>query len=148
MQSVVQEPQLGTGHAARIALEHFPVRNGGRVIVACGDMPLVTEELFADLRRALDEDGDGAAMALVTAMMPLSSSFGRIVREGDAIERIVEVRDATPDELRIAEMNAGIYAFDEAALARCRRAADRGQRAERNTISPIPSRILWRAANA
>jgi bifunctional UDP-N-acetylglucosamine pyrophosphorylase/glucosamine-1-phosphate N-acetyltransferase len=112
---VVQEPQLGTGHAARTALEHLPVCSGGRLIVACGDMPLVTEDIFAELRRALDEDA-GAAMALVTAIMPRSSSFGRIVRDGDAIERIVEVRDATPEQLRIAETNAGIYAFNEAAL--------------------------------
>lgn len=114
--SVVQEPALGTGHAARIALEHLPFREGGRIVVACGDMPLVTEEIFADLVRALD-DGDGdTVMALVTSIMPPASSFGRIVRDGDAIERIVEVRDATPEQLRIAETNAGIYAFDEAAL--------------------------------
>ena len=47
---------------------------------------------------ALDAD-DGASMALVTVKMPLPSNFGRIVRSGDAVERIVEVRDATPDEL-------------------------------------------------
>lgn len=112
--SVVQEPQLGTGHAASIALQVLPVRAGGRVIVACGDMPLVTAETFGDLRRALDEEA--AVMALITATMPLTSSFGRIVRDGDAIERIVEVRDATPEQLQIAETNAGIYAFDEASL--------------------------------
>lgn len=111
--SVVQEPQLGTGHAARIALEQLPERNGGRILVACGDMPLVTEDIFANLLSALDGD---AVMALVTATMPPASSFGRIVRNGDAIERIVEVRDATPEQLRIAETNAGIYAFDETAL--------------------------------
>ena len=55
-------------------------------------------------------------MALVTVKMPLPSNFGRIVRRGTAVERIVEARDATPDELAIDEMNAGIYAFDEAAL--------------------------------
>ncbi len=115
VQSVVQEPQLGTGHAAKIALERLPARNGG-VLVACGDMPLVTAKIFSSLERALDEDGGGTVMALVTATMPLASSFGRIVRNGEAIERIVEVRDATPEQLRIAEMNAGIYAFDEAAL--------------------------------
>jgi len=48
--------------------------------------------------------------------MPLPSNFGRIVRAGQDVERIVEVRDATPGELAIDEMNAGIYAFDEAAL--------------------------------
>jgi bifunctional UDP-N-acetylglucosamine pyrophosphorylase/glucosamine-1-phosphate N-acetyltransferase len=116
VENVVQEPQLGTGHATRVALERLPRRKGGRVIVACGDMPLITNEIFADLIRALDEDAGDAAMALVTATMPLTSSFGRVVRNGDTIERIVEVRDATPEQLRISETNAGIYAFDEVAL--------------------------------
>ena len=66
---------------------------------------------------SLDASGqDDAVMSLVTVKMPLPSSFGRIVRRGPVVERIVEVRDATPDELAIDEMNAGIYAFDEAAL--------------------------------
>ena len=55
-------------------------------------------------------------MALVTVKMPLPSNFGRIVRRGTSVERIVEVRDATPAELEIDEMNAGIYAFDEGSL--------------------------------
>ncbi len=55
-------------------------------------------------------------MALVTVKMPLPSNFGRIVRRGTSVERIVEVRDATPAELEIDEMNAGIYAFDETSL--------------------------------
>ena len=55
-------------------------------------------------------------MSLVTVRMPLPSNFGRVVRTGGDATRIVEVRDATPAELEIDEMNAGIYAFDEAAL--------------------------------
>jgi bifunctional UDP-N-acetylglucosamine pyrophosphorylase/glucosamine-1-phosphate N-acetyltransferase len=114
--SVLQSEQLGTGHAVRVALERLDARPAGRIIVACGDMPLVTHELFRGMIGSLDGAGDGAAMALVTVKMPLPSSFGRIVRRGNAVERIVEARDATPSELAIDEMNAGIYAFDEAAL--------------------------------
>jgi bifunctional UDP-N-acetylglucosamine pyrophosphorylase / glucosamine-1-phosphate N-acetyltransferase len=115
---VVQAEQLGTGHAVRVALEELELRAGGRIVVACGDMPLVPEELFRAMASSLDpHDGEGnAVMALVTAKMPLPSYFGRIVRRGPVVERIVEVRDATPDELAIDEMNAGIYAFDESAL--------------------------------
>jgi bifunctional UDP-N-acetylglucosamine pyrophosphorylase / glucosamine-1-phosphate N-acetyltransferase len=111
---VLQAEQLGTGHAVRVALDHLPPQPNGRVIVACGDMPLVTAELFGKMAVSLDA-GD-AAMALVTVKMPPESNFGRIVRRDDAVERIVEVRDATPKQLAIDEMNAGIYAFDEAAL--------------------------------
>jgi bifunctional UDP-N-acetylglucosamine pyrophosphorylase / glucosamine-1-phosphate N-acetyltransferase len=114
---VVQEEQLGTGHAVKVALDHLEPRAGGRVIVAYGDMPLVTAELFRGLIGSLEgENGERPVLSLVTVKMPLPSNFGRIVRRGRDIERIVEVRDATPAELEIDEMNAGIYAFDEDAL--------------------------------
>lgn len=109
---VVQAEQLGTGHAVKIALERLNPRSQGRVVVAYGDMPLVTPEIFRRTVEALD----GAAMSLVTVRMPLPSNFGRIVRRGDDVERIVEARDAAAHELAIDEMNAGIYAFDEAEL--------------------------------
>jgi bifunctional UDP-N-acetylglucosamine pyrophosphorylase / glucosamine-1-phosphate N-acetyltransferase len=115
--SVLQAEQLGTGHAVQIALERLEPREGGRIVVACGDMPLVTRELFAGTIGSLDAQANGeAVMALVTVKMPLPSYFGRIIRRGPIVERIVEVRDATPEQLAIDEMNAGIYAFDEAAL--------------------------------
>jgi bifunctional UDP-N-acetylglucosamine pyrophosphorylase/glucosamine-1-phosphate N-acetyltransferase len=115
--SVLQGEQLGTGHAVRVALERLEPRDGGRILVANGDMPLVTEEIFRSAIGSLAApESDGAVMALVTVKMPLPSDFGRIVRQGPAVERIVEVRDATPDELAVDEMNAGIYAFDETAL--------------------------------
>ncbi len=107
---VLQAERLGTGHAVRVALHRLEPRGGGRIVVACGDMPLVPPELFAAMTGSLDDD---AAMALVTAKMPLPSNFGRIVRRANAVERIVEVSDATPAELAIDEMNAGIYAFRE-----------------------------------
>jgi len=113
--SVLQSERLGTGHAVRVALERFEPRRGGRIVVACGDMPLVTAELFRSAAGALDGDA-ASVMAMVTAKMPLPSNFGRVVRREDGVERIVEVSDAMPAELEIDEMNAGIYAFREEAL--------------------------------
>jgi bifunctional UDP-N-acetylglucosamine pyrophosphorylase/glucosamine-1-phosphate N-acetyltransferase len=119
VRTVVQPEQLGTGHAVRIALEAIEPRDG-RLIVAYGDMPLVDAAIFEDVQAAVDP-GAGTALALVTARMPLPSSFGRIVRGAAAagsgsVERIVEAKDCTPRQLAIDEMNAGIYAFGEAAL--------------------------------
>lgn len=111
VRGVVQEEQLGTGHAVRVALDALSPEDGGRVLVAYGDMPLANAQIFRDVVRALE--ADGVALALVTARMPLPSNFGRIVRKGPAVERIVEVRDADAAELAIDEMNAGIYAFVE-----------------------------------
>jgi len=112
---VVQRERLGTAHAVGVALEALPARDDGRILIAYGDMPLVTAELFRGVIGALD-DPQQPALALVTVKMPLPSSFGRVIRRGPRVERIVEARDATPAELEIDEMNAGIYAFEERAL--------------------------------
>ncbi len=111
---VIQTPQRGTGHAVQVALAALEPRDE-TVVVAYGDMPLVDHTIFEDVQTAVDADA-GTALGLVTARMPLPSSFGRVIRNGATIERIVEFRDATTAERAIDEMNAGIYAFDERAL--------------------------------
>ncbi len=108
--AVLQEPQLGTGHAVQMALSHL-VPGAGTILVLNGDMPLVDADL---LRAALAQRAH--PLALVTARMPLPSAFGRVVREGEHVARIVEARDASDDELAIDEMNAGLYVYDEAKL--------------------------------
>lgn len=130
VRTVIQDEQLGTGHAVKIALGALAPRDG-TLIVAYGDMPLVDAAIFSDVQAAVAADAR-TALALVTARMPLPSSFGRIVRTSvgaasaatqtanagpqAAVERIVEAKDCTPEQLAIDEMNAGIYAFDEGAL--------------------------------
>jgi bifunctional UDP-N-acetylglucosamine pyrophosphorylase/glucosamine-1-phosphate N-acetyltransferase len=106
----LQEPQLGTGHAVSVALADLAPADG-TIVVLNGDMPLIEAQLV----RAVLDARDGA-LALATARMPLPSSFGRVVRDGPQVSRIVEARDATDDELSIDEMNAGLYAYDEAKL--------------------------------
>jgi bifunctional UDP-N-acetylglucosamine pyrophosphorylase / glucosamine-1-phosphate N-acetyltransferase len=117
--SVVQPEQRGTGHAVKIALDGLTPQDNGRILVVYGDMPLASAQTFAKVAAVLDAPGQAAgavSMALVTVRLPLPSDFGRIVREGADIARIVEARDATAQELEIDEMNAGIYAFDEREL--------------------------------
>jgi bifunctional UDP-N-acetylglucosamine pyrophosphorylase/glucosamine-1-phosphate N-acetyltransferase len=114
VRSVVQQPQLGTGHAVQVALRELQP-GSGRIIVANGDMPLVGAELFRHLVHHLERHGD-AAVAMVTARMPLPSNFGRVVREGEFVTGIVEERDCTAEQRAIDEMNAGVYLYDEAAL--------------------------------
>jgi len=121
VRTVVQSEQLGTGHAVKVALEALEPRDGC-IVVAYGDMPLVDRTIFEDVQAAVDPDA-GTALALVTAKMPLPSAFGRVVRGGPStsagsVERIVEAKDCTPEQLALDEMNAGIYAYDETALRR------------------------------
>ncbi len=105
---VVQAEQLGTGHAVECAageLEGFD----GPVVVLCGDTPLLRSE---GLKGLLEARGSSDGVSMLTAYVPDPTGYGRIVRtEEDDFERIVEERDATDDERRIAEINLGVYAF-------------------------------------
>ncbi len=85
VRSIVQREQLGTGHAVKVALEALETNAGGRVVVAYGDMPLVTDEIFSSMMHSLESNGGRAAMSLVTVKMPLPSNFGRIIRNGETV---------------------------------------------------------------
>ena len=112
---IVQDPQNGTGHAVAIAMAALE-RADGEILIASGDMPLVPAEL---LRAVVDVRARSSAeLALVSARVPLPTNFGRIVREGGRIVRIVENADASDAERRIDEVNTGIYCFEESALRR------------------------------
>jgi bifunctional UDP-N-acetylglucosamine pyrophosphorylase/glucosamine-1-phosphate N-acetyltransferase len=111
---VVQERQDGTGHAVRVALDAVPAAQTGTVLVVPGDAPLLTT---ATLARLVDEhQRSGAAATVLSSVAPDPTGYGRVVRTGDAVERIVEHKDATADERRIQEIAASVYAFDHARL--------------------------------
>ncbi len=115
MRGIVQREQLGTGHAVQVALAELSHESGGRILIAYGDMPLVHASIYRGVAERLSEKSS-PALAMVTVEMPLPSNFGRVIRSGERVERIVEMRDATAEEFAVREMNAGIYCFDEAAL--------------------------------
>ncbi|MEV0154861.1 bifunctional UDP-N-acetylglucosamine diphosphorylase/glucosamine-1-phosphate N-acetyltransferase GlmU [Micromonospora sp. NPDC050686] len=111
---VLQEQQLGTGHAVRIALEAVPEATG-TLVVLNGDVPLLRAETVAALVDT--HEGAGAAATVLAAEVPDPAGLGRIVRDdAGQLERIVEERDATPEQRGLREINAGIYAFDAARL--------------------------------
>jgi bifunctional UDP-N-acetylglucosamine pyrophosphorylase/glucosamine-1-phosphate N-acetyltransferase len=112
----VQAEPRGTADALRAALEALPATNE-EILVLSGDVPLVDADLLAELATARREHD--AAMALVSVDVDEPASLGRVVRGADGrVERIVEVSDASVDELTIDEVNAGLYAFDVAWLRR------------------------------
>jgi bifunctional UDP-N-acetylglucosamine pyrophosphorylase/glucosamine-1-phosphate N-acetyltransferase len=111
----VQERQLGTGHAARVGLDALDPECDV-VLVACGDTPLLEAGLVRELVEA--HGSEGLAATMLTGALADAGAYGRVIRgPGGLVERIVEARDATPEELAIGEFNAGLYAFDRAALA-------------------------------
>ncbi len=113
LQFAVQEPQRGTAHALQQAEPMLSGRTGTLVLLS-GDVPLLTS---ATLDRLLQTHrAAGAAATVVTAIVERPYGYGRIVRTGGRLARIVEERDASPVERQIHEINSGIYAFDLAPL--------------------------------
>ena len=106
---VTQERQLGTGHAllqAKEALQDFV----GDVLVLNGDGPLIKTETLQDL---VAKQRGGRGMTLVTCRVGDPTGLGRIVRNaGGKVFKIIEEKDATPDEKHISEVNPGLYIFD------------------------------------
>ncbi len=106
---VLQQPQLGTAHALQQTRELFDDVEGTLVLLS-GDVPLLTSSTLTSLVET--HARSKAAATLVTALFANPFGYGRIVRNGAEVERVVEERDATDAERRIHEGNAGIYAFD------------------------------------
>jgi bifunctional UDP-N-acetylglucosamine pyrophosphorylase/glucosamine-1-phosphate N-acetyltransferase len=110
---VVQEPQRGTAHAL-LTTEGALTSAAGTLILLSGDVPLLTANTLEKLVATHRERR--AAMTVVTAHADRPHGYGRIVRSGQKIARIVEERDATSTEREIREINSGIYAFELAGL--------------------------------
>jgi len=100
---VLQEPQLGTGHAVKQALPHMD--NDGVCLVLYGDVPLVQQETLHKLLNAEN------TLTLLTQFLDDPKGYGRIIRDAAGkVCRIVEEKDATPEQRTIKEINTGILA--------------------------------------
>jgi bifunctional UDP-N-acetylglucosamine pyrophosphorylase / glucosamine-1-phosphate N-acetyltransferase len=106
----VQEEQLGTGHAVRMAVEAAGALDG-TVLVAYGDTPLLRGESLRDF--AAEHEAAQRAVSILSGIVPDPFGYGRVLRndEGD-VEAIVEEKDATPQQREVREINSGILAFD------------------------------------
>ena len=102
---VLQAEQLGTGHAVQQAAPRLSA--DADVLLLYGDVPLVSTET---LQRLLQSAGDG--LALLSADLGDPTGYGRVIRDASGgVTRIVEQRDATPEEASVREINAGFYAL-------------------------------------
>jgi bifunctional UDP-N-acetylglucosamine pyrophosphorylase/glucosamine-1-phosphate N-acetyltransferase len=106
----IQAEQRGTGHAvlcAADALRGFE----GRLLVVCGDTPLLQARTMHELIEG--HAASGAAVTVLSMRLPDPRGYGRVVRTRDGgIDRIVEDQDATEEIRRIDEVNSAIYVFD------------------------------------
>ena len=101
---VRQEPQLGTGHAVQQATPRLP--DDGITLVLNGDVPLVNAATLEELVRA----GGGERLALLTIDMADPTGYGRILRKGEAVQGIVEHKDASDAQRAIGEVYTGFMA--------------------------------------
>ncbi|MDD2890936.1 MAG: NTP transferase domain-containing protein, partial [bacterium] len=110
---VIQFPPRGTGDAvlkAEEALKDFD----GLVVILCGDVPLIKEETLIDLIEY--HLSKKACATILTTILPDAGAYGRVVRKGDKVVKIVEAVDANKEEKKINEINSGIYVFDKKEL--------------------------------
>jgi bifunctional UDP-N-acetylglucosamine pyrophosphorylase/glucosamine-1-phosphate N-acetyltransferase len=111
VRAVVQRERLGSGHAM---LQAQAECGDGTILVLPGDMPLLS---FETIGRLVDHHRKSRAAATVlTAVVPAPQGYGRVVRRGGRVRRIVEDRDATAAEKKIAEINTSVYCFAAAKL--------------------------------
>ncbi len=105
----LQEEQLGTGHAVMMAKE-FLKNKKGKILVLCGDAPLINKNVINDFINYTDENS--LDLCVLTAILDDAKSYGRIVRKDDRLEKIVELKDANEEQANIKEVNSGTYIFD------------------------------------
>lgn len=105
----LQEEQLGTGHAVLCAVDFLKGKQG-TVAIFTGDAPLVRAETATALIKLHEEQGNSAT--LLSSIIDNPNGYGRIVREGEVVLKIVEHKDCNEEELKIKEINAGMYCFD------------------------------------
>ncbi|GAB3610004.1 bifunctional UDP-N-acetylglucosamine diphosphorylase/glucosamine-1-phosphate N-acetyltransferase GlmU [Humibacter ginsengiterrae] len=112
---VDQDEVPGTGRAVEQAIAALPADFSGEVLVLNGDVPLLDAETLLDLVSRHRASGAGATV--LSSIVQDAAGYGRIVRTDDgSLDRIVEHKDATPEEHAIGEINAGIYVFGLNAL--------------------------------
>ena len=110
LQFARQMPQLGTGHAMQQAVPLLA--DDGVVLVLSGDVPLI----HADTLRALVAACSGQRLALLTIHFPDPTGYGRVLRTGDAVQAIVEHKDASDAQRAVTEVYSGIMAAPARAL--------------------------------
>ena len=112
----LQEEHLGTGHAVKCAIDFLKGKRG-TVAIFNGDAPLITEETIEELFKTHKENGNSAT--ILTSILNDASGYGRIIRKGNEVLKIVEHKDCNDEELKVKEINSGMYCFEIESLVEC-----------------------------
>lgn len=107
---VVQEPQLGTGHAVLQVKKVLPEASAGDVLVLTGDAPLLRPETLSHLAQV--HQASGQALTLLVADLENPTGYGRVLTQNGQIHKIVEEKDAGSAEKQVKTVNTGVYCLD------------------------------------
>ncbi|MGN0351377.1 MAG: sugar phosphate nucleotidyltransferase [Roseburia sp.] len=110
----LQEEQLGTGHAVKCAKDFLGTE--GKTMILFGDTPLITSATLQKLVEYHEEKGN--AVTVLSAMVEDPAGYGRIIRDAEGnFVKSVEHKDANEEELKVKEVNSGMYLFDTKELS-------------------------------
>ena len=109
-----QDDPLGTADALAKALPFC--FDEGEVIVTCADVPLITSGIFRELYKK--NSCEKSYITLLTAEAPDPSGYGRVIRSSGSVVRIVEEKEASPEEKAVKVINSGVYCMKRRGLER------------------------------
>jgi bifunctional UDP-N-acetylglucosamine pyrophosphorylase/glucosamine-1-phosphate N-acetyltransferase len=137
---VVQEKQLGTGHAAECARSVLE-NSDSLVLVLYGDVPMIKLET---LKKLIEHHNNaGANCTILSVRLENPTGYGRIIRdESGAFQEIVEQRDATDEQRQVKEINSGIYCFESRDLYNALRSVEPANDQGEYYITDVPAIIL------
>ncbi len=104
----VQEEQLGTGHAVKQAVPKIKDYDGD-VLIINGDIPLIRKQTLIDFYNLYKSENADAI--ILSAIFENPFSYGRVIKDGNKVLRIVEEKEANEEQKKIKEINAGVYIF-------------------------------------
>lgn len=109
LEIVLQEPQLGTGHAVQVLLKEFN-NFKGNLLILNGDVPLIKTKSLKELLKV--HSSRNADVSLITTKKENPFGYGRVFKKDNFIEKIIEEKDCTSNEKQNKLINAGIYCFN------------------------------------
>jgi bifunctional UDP-N-acetylglucosamine pyrophosphorylase/glucosamine-1-phosphate N-acetyltransferase len=107
--TVLQSPQLGTGHAVSMAIPKLQDFDGN-ILILCGDTPLLTTEVLDELCEF--HNSNNSDLTVLSAIFDDPTNYGRIIKKDGKLDSIVEEKDATAEQKQIKEVNTGVYCLN------------------------------------
>ena len=142
---VVQEEQLGTGHAVMVTEPYFEGYDGD-VLVLYGDMPLIEKTTYQDMIEV--HKNSGAACTVLTAFIDNPPAYGRIIRDSEGnLVNIIETKDCDEEQIKIKEVNVGVYVFKSKVLFKALKGLKNDNKQKEYYLTDVPKILISEGLN-